>query len=256
MTSSEEPERDETRSRHGGEFYDQPEVFARYQQHRAWHLNPNATLEEHAFLEELGSVAQARVLDLGCGDASTGVTLLAAGCGTYLGIDGSHLMVQAAGETLEGTVGHAVFGDLENYESQPEAFDLIVSRMVLHYLEDISTLLRRCYESLAPDGRIVFTVTHPVITSHDRRASTTQRRQDWLVDNYFLEGPRSQIWLGAESVWQHRTIETYVRELRTAGFDLANLRECEPQPDRFDDASEFERRQRIPLMLLLAGARR
>jgi hypothetical protein len=39
------------------------------------------------------------------------------------------------------------------------------------------------------------------------------------------------------------------------GFALTNLRECAPRHERFDDDAEFERRRRIPLVLLLAGAR-
>ena len=44
-------------------------------------------------------------------------------------------------------------------------------------------------------------------------------------------------------------------ELLGAGFALTNLRECAPRRERFDDDEEFERRRRIPLVLLLAGVR-
>jgi hypothetical protein len=46
-----------------------------------------------------------------------------------------------------------------------------------------------------------------------------------------------------------------VSELRNVGFALINLRECAPRRERFDDDAEFERRLRIPLVLLLSGAR-
>jgi SAM-dependent methyltransferase len=255
VTAEAESNRDDVGTRHGGAFYDQPEVFERYRAHRAWPLNPNTTLEEPAFLDELGDVAGLRVLDLGCGDGGTASLLLDLGCGSYLGVDGSTLMVREANAALAGRAGRVVRGRLEDFEAEPDSFDLIVSRMALHYLADLGVLLRRCRESLAEGGRILFTVTHPVITSHDRRASTTEPREDWLVDDYFVEGARPQVWLGAASVWQHRTIETYVTELRQAGFRLSNLRECAPRADRFDDNSEYKRRQRIPLMLLIAGTR-
>lgn len=60
---------------------------------------------------------------------------------------------------------------------------------------------------------------------------------------------------GSRTVWHHRTVEDYVTELRNAGFALINLRECAPRRKRFDDDAEFERRLRIPLVLLLSGAR-
>jgi predicted RNA methylase len=91
--------------RRGGSFYEDPDLFERYRQHRAWPLNPNIVMEAPALLEELGPVSGLRVLDLGCGDAEIGRELLNAGAERYLGIDGSARMVEAARRTLEDTTG-------------------------------------------------------------------------------------------------------------------------------------------------------
>jgi SAM-dependent methyltransferase len=240
--------------RRGGAFYDEAEVFERYRQHRQWPLNPNMVMEEPALIDELGPVSGLRVLDLGCGDAEVGRVLLDAGCVSYIGIDGSEKMVQAARAALVGSVGEVARCDIEEFSAPLASFDLVVSRMALHYVEDLGRVLRVCHACLAPSGRIVFTVVHPVITSHDARASTAEPRESWVVDDYFVAGPREREWLGARSVWHHRTIEDYVYELRRAGFELTNLRECAPRRERFDDDAEFERRRRIPLVLLLAGS--
>jgi hypothetical protein len=125
----------------------------------------------------------------------------------------------------------------------------------LHYVQDVGQVLRACHECLVPDGRVVFTVLHPVITSHDARASTQEVRTNWVVDDYFVGGPREQDWLGGTVVWHHRTIEDYVTELRRAGFALTALRECPPRRERFGDEAEFVRCSRIPMFLLLDGAR-
>jgi SAM-dependent methyltransferase len=239
----------------GGAFYDDPELFERYQQHRAWSLSPNAVMEGPALLEELGPVSGLRVLDLGCGNAEIGGELLSRGAVRYRGIDGSERMVQAAQQVLKGTTGEAVLCDIEDLAEPDESFDLVLSRMALHYVADLGHVLRGCLTCLAPGGRIVFTVVHPVITSHDARASSTEPRQNWVVDDYFVSGPRDQQWLGTRTVWQHRTIEDYVSGLLGAGFTLTKLRECAPRRERFDDNAEFERRLRIPLVLLLSGAR-
>jgi SAM-dependent methyltransferase len=241
--------------RRGGAFYDDSGLFERYRQHRAWSLNPNVTMEGPALFDELGPVLGLRVLDLGCGDAEIGRELLNAGAVRYRGVDGSTRMCQAALRTLEGTRGEAVLCDIEDLGEPANSFDLVLSRMALHYVGDLGHVLRACHACLAPGGRVVFTVVHPVITSHDARESSTEPRQDWVVDDYFAAGPRDQQWLGTRTVWHHRTIEGYVSELRNAGFALINLRECPPRRERFDDDAEFERRRRIPLVLLLAGAR-
>jgi len=255
MSSSRQSRPDGAGERRGGAFYDESEVFERYRQHRQWPLNPNIVMEEPALFDELGPVSGLRVLDLGCGDAAVGRVLLEAGCASYLGIDGSEKMVRAAQATLADGGGQAARCDIEDFSAPLASFDLVISRMALHYVEDLERTLRACRRSLAPGGRIVFTVVHPLITSHDARLTTAEPRTDWVVDDYFIAGPREREWLGARSVWHHRTIEDYVSGLRRAGLPLTNLRECAPRRERFDDVAEFERRRRIPLVLLLAGAR-
>jgi SAM-dependent methyltransferase len=242
--------------RRGGAFYDDPELFERYQQHRAWLLNPNIVMERPALLEELGPVSGLSVLDLGCGDAEIGRELLRAGAARYRGIDGSIRMVRAARRMLIDTTGEAALCDIEDLAEPAESFDLVLSRMALHYIADLGSVLRACRTCLAPGGRLVFTVIHPVITSHDARERSTEPRQNWIVDDYFHTGPRDQHWLGSRTVWHHRTIEDYVTEMRNAGFALINLRECPPRREQFDDNAEFERRRRIPLVLLLAASQR
>jgi SAM-dependent methyltransferase len=244
--------------RRGGAFYDLPGVLERYREARpAGVSDPNVVMEEPALREELGSVAGLRVVDLGCGDAALGRVVLGAGAARYLGIDGSERMVAAARETLRGTAGEVERGDIEDFAAKPGAFDLAVSRMALHYVEDVARVLSACHACLSPGGRVLFTVAHPVITSHDARASTQELRADWVVDDYFAAGPRELDWLGAPVVWHHRTIEAYVAALQDASFDLVALRECEPRRERFGgDEAELARRRRVPLFLLLAGARR
>jgi SAM-dependent methyltransferase len=241
--------------RRGGSFYEDPELFERYRQHRAWPLNPNIVMEAPALFAEIGPVSGLRVLDLGCGNAEIGRELCSAGAARYLGIDGSARMIEAARRKLEGTTGEAVLCDIEDLAEPAGSFDLVLSRMALHYVADLGGVLRACRACLAPGGRVVFTVVHPVITSHDARESSTEPRQNWVVDGYFSTSPREQRWLGTTTVWHHRTIEDYVTELRNAGFALTSLRECAPSREQFADDAEYERRRRIPLVLLLAGTR-
>ncbi|GAA2815272.1 class I SAM-dependent methyltransferase [Nonomuraea dietziae] len=218
--------------------------------------SPNHVMEEPALLDELGPVAGLRVLDLGCGDAAIGRTLLAAGCRSYLGIDGSARMARSATTTLEGTSGRVERMDIEKFSAPPHTFDLVISRLALHYVDDLDPVLVACQRSLSPGGRLVITVIHPVITSHETHQNTNEPRTTWVVDDYFQPGVRQRNWLGNTVTWYHRTIEDYVTALTRADFALTALRECAPRHDRFDgDSAEFTRRQRVPLFLLLAGLR-
>ncbi len=122
------PEPDSTSS-HGCLFYDDETVFSNYTAHRHWALNPNAVMEEPSLLVALGDVRGARVLDLGCGDATLGRVLLDAGCASYRGIDGSRRMVEQARRTLKGTMGEVSLGRMEGFRAPPGSVDFVVSRL-------------------------------------------------------------------------------------------------------------------------------
>ena len=177
------------------EFYDRPGMLERYRDATAGVSDPKDVMEEPALLEEIGDPRELRVLDLGCGDAAIGRTLLEAGCARYVGVDVSARMVAAAEETLRGTAGEAVRGDIAEFTAPPGAFDLVVSRLALHYVEDLDGVLAAAHASLAPAGRIVFSTVHPVMTSHEPREDPDALMTDWVVDGYFEGGPRERRWL-------------------------------------------------------------
>lgn len=216
--------------------------------------SPNEVMERPAVWHELGDVTGLQVLDLGCGDAAFGRELLDAGCASYLGVDGSAAMVQLGESTLRGTVGRVRYADLQTLTIESGSVDLVVSRLVLHYLDDLTGLLATCHRAVVPGGRLILTVVHPVITSHDTNESGP--RTSWLVDNYFAAGRRERDWFGSTVTWFHRTVEQYAQAVLQAGFRLSSLRECEPVHDLFDgNIDELDRRRRVPLFLLISAER-
>lgn len=51
----------------------------------------------------------------------------------------------------------------------------------------------------------------------------------------------------------HRTVENYFVGLQRTGFVVESVREAEPQPESFENDDTYQRRQRIPLFLIMAG---
>lgn len=236
----------------GPAFYDDDEVFATYMASRERPDNPNDTLEQPILRMLIGDLRDLRILDLGCGAATFGRFALDQGCRAYVGVEASRNMAAAARETLAGTSGRIENVAMETWPYPEAAIDLVVSSLALHYVAEIEIVLAGAYRALVPGGRLVFSVEHPVITSCARGWRSGQR-QDWIVDDYFVTGPRETSWLGGEVIRQHRTIEGYIAALQGAGFLLDQLRESRPQRERFADEAEYERRRRIPLFLFLAG---
>ncbi len=228
-------------------------------------------MEEPAFLREAGDLAGLHILDLGCGDGTFGLTAQAAGCASYTGVDGSSVMIERARRTLADTSATVVHGDIEDLgtgdlgTADPGSaglgtadldgrFDLVASRLALHYIEDLAPVMTTARSMLRPDGRFVITVVHPVISSHDDGVDGL--RTSWTVDDYFRAGARQRQWFGATVTWYHRPVEHYTAALTNAGFDLIALSEAAPVPELFGDAvDEFERRSRVPLFLVLHARR-
>jgi len=239
----------------GAAFYDQPSVFEIYSEHRLSANNPNDLMEGPTFLELLGPARGLRIVELGCGDAGFGRQLLAAGCQSYTGVDASQNMAEAAKRTLRGTAGLVRQERLESFLLESGTLDLVVSRLALHYVDDLAAVLQRVHRALVPGGRLVFSVEHPIITSCDRGWDQSGPRGSWVVDDYFRTGKREMRWLGARVQKYHRTVEDYIGLVQQAGFRLDSLREARPRPDLFVSTDEFQRRSRIPLFLLLASTR-
>ncbi len=238
----------------GSAFYDDDAVFNTYVETRRRPDNPNDTLERPVMLELLGELAGRRVLDLGCGDAGLGRYALAHGCRAYVGIDGSQNMVSAARNSLAGTTGEVIHAAIETWTYPDATFDLVVSRLAVHYIADLEFVCAEVFRTLAPGGRFVFSVEHPVITSSDHGWQSGQR-QGWLVDNYFDTGPRVTSWLGGQVIKHHRTVEAYLGAMQATGFVVESVRESHPRHALFSAEAEYERRKRIPLFLFLAGTK-
>jgi SAM-dependent methyltransferase len=236
----------------GGDLYDD-QLTERYLAHRhSGARSPNTVMEEPAFLEAIGDVQGLRVLDLGCGDGSTARLVLGAGAASYCGIDGSPSMIARARAAVVDQRATFEVADIEDVRPDRGGVDLIISRMALHYVTEVGMVFRRAREGLTGGGRLVFTVAHPVITSHEN--DPDGRRTSWTVDDYFVRGPRPRQWFGTTVTWWHRTIEDYVCLLLEAGFAVRGLSECEPAAHLLaDDPPELARRRRVPVVLLLAA---
>lgn len=239
----------------GGQFYDDPQVLARYLDHRhSPTRSPNIVMEEPAFMREMGDVGNQRVLDLGCGDGTFADVVMARGGSGYVGVDASAAMIAKARHRAEDQRVVLVHESIENYRPDSAAFDLVASRMALHYIENLDSTLATAAEALRPGGRLVFTVVHPVITS--TTSPDSGPRTDYTVDSYFERGPRQREWFGSTVTWHHRTIDDYVSSISRCGLKFVSLSECEPDQSLLaDHLDELHRRRRVPLVLLLHAER-
>ena len=239
----------------GPEFFEREATYGAYQARRASGAAPNELLEQPVFAELVGEVRAMDICELGCGDGSYGRSLLEQGCHSYRGVDASDRRVEAARRVLAGTQARVTHERIEELELADESFDLVLSRMTLHWVEDLAPVFAQLCRALRPRGRLVFSVEHPVLTCCDVSREEGQGRTRWVVDDYFVPGPRVSHWFGARVQKYHRSIEQYFQLLRSHGFEVDDLREATPSAQHISDPAELRRRQRVPVVLLLAARR-
>lgn len=238
-------------------IYDDPEFFAGYARLPRSEHGLGMVYEWPAFQRLLpASLADMRVLDLGCGLGYFAREARARGASQVIGVDLSERMLEDARRRTHDADIDYVRASLEAFEAEPESFHLVASSLALHYIEDYRGLVRRVATWLVPGGRFAFSVEHPIFTAHGSSDWYTDQDGNalhWPVDRYRDEGERQTHWFVDGVVKYHRTVESYVNTLLEAGLQLVRLEEPEADPALLAEKPEWQRERRRPPFLLLAA---
>ncbi len=233
-------------------IYDDDDFFEKYNQKRSIGDAPNEVIEQPIIDELLGDISAKKILDLGCGDGSYGVVLLKRGAKYYHGIEGSQKMARLAKKNLKGYPSEIQSGDIEEVAYPPARYDIVIARLVLHYVYDLASILKKIKGCLKKEGRCIFSVEHPLITSCYQSYDAQTKRTNWMVDHYFDTGERTHKWLGKKVVKYHKTIEDYWQIINNLNLEIVALRESKPKRSFFKNEDEYNRRNRIPLYLIVS----
>jgi SAM-dependent methyltransferase len=165
------------------------------------------------------------------------------------------MLAEAAQRTDDPGIAYA-HGAIETYRPA-RAFDLVVSSLALHYVEDYAGVVQRVFAALKPGGRFLFSVEHPMCTAHPAGwvKDGDGKALHWPVDRYGEEGPRATTWFVDGVVKYHRTTATYVGALVGAGFLLAHLGEPGPASGALAARPALEKERRRPPFLVLMAVR-
>jgi SAM-dependent methyltransferase len=238
-------------------IYDDPEFFDAYSRLPRSRDGLEGAPEWPSLRALLPPVARARVLDLGCGYGWFSRWARDQGAASVLGVDVSERMIARARSEGDDAPITYVRADLETYAPPPGAFDLAYSSLAFHYLDALRPLLGRIYEALTDGGSLVFSVEHPLLTAPDRPEWVEGENGEavWPVRRYLDEGMRRTDWLAPGVIKQHRTIETYLRLLREAGFTLRELCEWGPSREQIAAQPEWKKERERPFFLLIRCSR-
>ncbi|WP_243292263.1 class I SAM-dependent methyltransferase [Bacillus sp. FJAT-47783] len=241
----------------GAQFYDDNEIFNRYWERRKNEDHANNVIETPIIQHLVGNVEGLEILELGCGDGSYGLEHLMNNCKHYIGVDGSRNMYELATKNLKDFKNsEIILSRLEECDFQEQHFDLVISRLTLHYVENLKDLIANINTSLKDQGRLIISVEHPIMTSNKEVVPIPSAQNEINVKNYFHTGERRVNWLGGNVIKYHRTIEQYYEILRKCGFEIESIKEATPEKINFSSVSNYEQKRSFPLFLILAATKR
>jgi SAM-dependent methyltransferase len=167
------------------------------------------------------------VLDAGCAAGEHSAWLVENGA-RVVALDASETMVRLARERLgeRARVLHA--GLAQPLSLEDASFDVVLSSLTLHYVEDWLPPLREFARALRPGGRLVLSTHHPFMTAGD-------------VEVYHAVSLIEETWDGFADVpvpvrFYHRPLQRIVADVLAAGFVLRGMHE--PQPTGEADARD------------------
>jgi SAM-dependent methyltransferase len=241
-------------------IYDDPAFFEGYERLRQSRTGLNEVLEQPALRSMLPAKLDGlRILDLGCGFGDFARNARAEGADAVVGVDPSRRMLErAAAFTHDPAITYRRMS-VEQLDLGGERFDIVVSSLALHHVEDYARALTQIARTLVDGWRLAFSVEHPICTALPQQQwvrDPAGRPLYWPVDDYHREGKRETRWFVDGVIKYHRTVETYVMGLLSVGFALTALLEPIPVEGVETAAPELDAHRRRPPFLLLAGDRR
>lgn len=206
----------------------------------------NAAYERPAMRKRLGDVRGKRILEAACASGEYTAYLVDAGA-DVVALDSSQAMLDIAREQV-GDRAQFLLRDLAKPLEgvRDSSFDIVLSSLTLHYVEDWSVPLSEFARVLRPGGQFLMSTHHPEMTMS-------------AVDDYFAIARITEEWrIGGEKrsvSFYHRPLQAIVDAILDAGFRLQALVEPRLEEDASDGSPDAEHLRTRPQFLIVDAIR-
>lgn len=237
-------------------IYDDDVFFKSYKKLRS-EDNANTIVEIPALFKLLPSLEGFSILDLGCGYGEHCIQYIDMGANKVVGVDISEKMLKIAEEENASpkiTYKHMAIEDIANFH---DCFDLVVSSLAVHYVENFKGIVKQVYRLLNTNGSFIFSQEHPINTCFTYGDRWTRDKEDNKlhanISNYSIDGKRESRWFKDGIVKYHRTFASIVNTLIESGFTIEKIIEPIPSPEIMEQYPRYKDNIHKPDFLLITA---
>ena len=213
-------------------IYDNEEFFLKYQELRNDKVGTSANdlIEIPQLFELIGDVKGKNILDIGCGAGGHDRKLIELGAKSILGIDISKKMLEEAKKNSNSDKISYQLLSINELEKIDKKFDLVVSSLAIHYIENYNDLCKKVYDLLNDGGFFIFSHGHPmdsavILNDYENNYVIIDNKKYFLLSDYNNEGKRVSHWFVDGVETYHRNMSHLVNGLIDAGFKIERLNE-------------------------------
>ena len=214
-------------------IYDNETFFGEYRKLREREVNANNLFELPTLFSLLPDLEGKKVLDLGCGSGERCIDYLKKGAASVTGVDISEKMLAVAeAENNDPRITYLKM-PMEEISSIDDEFDVVISSLAFHYVEDFGGVVANVYRLLRDGGIFLFSQEHPLATCYSGKGDRWTRDENGKklyanIADYCVERRNDSTWFVEGVQRYHRMFSTIVNTLCDAGFRI--LKMAEPYP--------------------------
>ena len=216
-------------------IYDNETFFEGYKKLRENEVNANNLFEIPALFSMMPDLKDKTILDLGCGFGEHCKRFVENGAKKVVGIDISEKMLEIAKQENADSKITYINMPMENISQLKEKFDVVISSLAFHYVEDFAGVVKNIFDLLNENGKFLFSQENPLFTcfSGGNRWTKDEKGNKLYINlsNYGIEGERESSWFVDNVKKYHRTFSSIINTLIKTGFTIEKMIEPLPTED-------------------------
>ena len=240
-------------------IYDDEEFSKQYDNLRQKEKTSNANelIEIPNFRKLMPDVKEKTILDLGCGYGENDSYYKSLGAKSVLGIDISKHMIEVANKEnkLDG-IEYKIL-PMEDISKINEKFDIVMSSLAFHYVEDFNKLIHDIRNLLNKNGYLVFSQEHP-FTTCTKYTDSLKHGYTYIEGKYFgvfsdynVPGKRTKEWFGKNVEKYHRNFEEIINTLIDNEFVIERVLEPKPTQTVIEHNPKYKNQLDRPFFLFV-----